>query len=315
MTNNPKISVLISAYNAEEYLEDSVTSILRQSFQHFEILIVDDGSTDGTWSTIERMRDPRIRAWRRENHGKAASLNFMMENAVGEYFAIQDADDVSSPIRLERLLTHLSNNEELAMVLSGFSLIIGDRLVAPRCCAKSKEQCALDIESFRMPSHDPTMIFKGKVGRWLGFDPDLRIGQQYDFILRVGEQYPIEVVEDNLYFYRATPTSSTRSNLERRSSFVFRVLEKARLRRGIPPLDEAEFNNNFRHKSNNPVAHFTDSVYLQRRSGQQWGAIKTAAFSLRYSSLSLSTLKPIIYALAPFSIVSAIRARGSNSGH
>ena len=98
----PKITVLMSVYNGEKYLRESIDSILNQTFIDFEFLIINDGSTDSTRDIILSYVDPRITLIdNEENIGLSKSLNRVIQQARGEYIARQDGDDVSHPMRLE----------------------------------------------------------------------------------------------------------------------------------------------------------------------------------------------------------------------
>ncbi|MFD1958687.1 glycosyltransferase family 2 protein [Novosphingobium panipatense] len=97
----PRVSVLLPCYNGAAYLEEAVRSILLQTFADFELIVVDDGSTDATADILARMgrRDPRLRVVRQPNGGIVAALNTAIAHARGEYIARMDADDVSFPER------------------------------------------------------------------------------------------------------------------------------------------------------------------------------------------------------------------------
>lgn len=314
----PSVSVLMAAYNAAPYVAQAVESILRQTLHDFEILIVDDGSTDDTWSVIAGFEDPRIRAWRRQaNQGKAAALNFMLQEARGEFVAIQDADDLCSSNRLEVLAGRLRSNPDVAAVFSGHALIIDGQVMAPRGRCKSFAECKQDIEKYCMPAHDPTMMCRTDIARAFGFDADLRIVEQFDFILRIGEKYFVEVVGESLYHYRVVNSSATRSDLALRAASVRRVSDKARLRRKLAPLTDEEFFKEYGREaddaSNGLAGHFTDSVYCQRLVGDRVGAARTAFASLTACRLSLELIKPMVYAVAPWSIVTQLRTKGASS--
>ena len=110
----PRISVLIPAHNCAPFVESAVRSILDQSYRDIEVLIADDGSTDGTWRILERLArdDERIHLYRNErNIGLARTLNLLVNAARGEYVARLDADDVSLPQRLERQLRFMEIHE------------------------------------------------------------------------------------------------------------------------------------------------------------------------------------------------------------
>lgn len=315
---SPAVSVLIAAYNAAPFVSEAVESVLHQSLQDFEVLVVDDGSSDGTRQVIDGLKDSRIRVWSQENKGKAAALNFMLSQARGRFLAIQDADDASHPARLEMLVARLVADTDLAAVFSGHCLIVDGRLAAPRAGSKSLRECKDDIDAYRMPAHDPTMVCRADVARELMFDTSLQIGQQFDFILRLGERHPMEVVGEPLYHYRIHGGSATHSRAELRAACVRRIVNRARIRRGLAALDDGQFDKVHGSPaagwSNNLINHFTDSVYLQRQSGNWRGAAATALMSVRQCPPSLSSLKPIVYALSPRPVVEMIRHRRKKAG-
>ena len=109
----PEISVVMTVYNAEDYLEEAMQSILDQTFKNFEFIIIDDGSNDNSIRLIERfaMKDNRISYVSRENKGLIYSLNEALDKAKGCYIARMDADDISYPERLEKQYSFMKANE------------------------------------------------------------------------------------------------------------------------------------------------------------------------------------------------------------
>src|SRR5512134_3549033 len=100
----PRVSVVMSVYNGEKYLEEAVESILNQTFRDFEFIVVDDGSSDSTprLLALYERRDPRVLIYRfDDNRGLSTALNFGIERARGKYIARMDADDISLPNRLQ----------------------------------------------------------------------------------------------------------------------------------------------------------------------------------------------------------------------
>lgn len=117
MTTSPKVTVFIPVYNRERYVGDAIESMLAQSFSDFELLVVDDGSTDDSVAVIESYRDPRVRLVRNEqNLGIPRTRNRGLELARGEYIAILDSDDCSYPDRLEKQLAFLDAHPDYAEV-------------------------------------------------------------------------------------------------------------------------------------------------------------------------------------------------------
>jgi glycosyltransferase involved in cell wall biosynthesis len=113
----PKVSVILPAYNAENWISLSIESILEQSFADFELLIIDDGSTDHTRSIVAGFSDTRIRLLENErNLGVAGTLNRGIGSAQGKYLARMDADDISMPLRLEKQVDFLDAHPDVSVV-------------------------------------------------------------------------------------------------------------------------------------------------------------------------------------------------------
>jgi hypothetical protein len=120
----PRVTVLMAVHNGEPYVRDAVRSVLGQTLDDFEFVIVDDASTDGTVDTIESFGDARIRMMRNErNLGQVPSLNIGLREARGEIVARIDADDVARPVRLERQLAVLDADRRVGLVGSWLTLI------------------------------------------------------------------------------------------------------------------------------------------------------------------------------------------------
>lgn len=107
----PKVSVVIPTYNGAKYIERSVQGILQQTFTDFELLIIDDGSTDNTLDILNRIKDPRIRVYQNgQNRGVVYTRNRAIELARGDFLAVNDVDDYSYPHRLEKQVKFLLSN-------------------------------------------------------------------------------------------------------------------------------------------------------------------------------------------------------------
>lgn len=119
----PEISVLMSVFNAENYLGEAVQSILSQEFGDFEFVIVDDGSTDRSSSILRSFRDPRIKLIRQENRGLSTALNVGLRIAAGKYVARMDGDDISMPERFAFQYQFLEAHPECVAVGSNAVVI------------------------------------------------------------------------------------------------------------------------------------------------------------------------------------------------
>jgi glycosyltransferase involved in cell wall biosynthesis len=116
-TAAPVVSVVMPAFNAASFVQETLESVLSQTFADFEIIVVDDASTDHTWRIIEGIADTRIVSIRNPaQRGQAASLNIGIEAARGQYIARIDADDIALPTRLEKQYHFLENNLDIGLV-------------------------------------------------------------------------------------------------------------------------------------------------------------------------------------------------------
>ena len=113
----PEISALMSVYNGEEYVAETIESILAQTYADFEFIIVNDGSTDGTKEIIESFKDRRIKLFNlKKNQGIGLALNFGLSKVKGRFIAKVDADDISLPTRFEEEREYLLQNPEIDLV-------------------------------------------------------------------------------------------------------------------------------------------------------------------------------------------------------
>ena len=119
----PKISVILPVFNGQEYLYDSIKSILNQTFENFELLIINDGSTDNSSNVINSFDDFRITYIEQKNQGLGATLNILTRLARGEFIARQDQDDISMPRRLEKQFSELVSDLSLNLIGSWAKIV------------------------------------------------------------------------------------------------------------------------------------------------------------------------------------------------
>ena len=128
----PKVSVLMPVYNGDRFIHQAVDSVLKQTFSDFELLVVDDGSTDGTraFLYLYAQADQRVKVIEQQHEGTRAALNRGLENARGQYLARLDADDVALPQRLEKQIALMDSCPELVVSGSNYQVIDeqGERL-------------------------------------------------------------------------------------------------------------------------------------------------------------------------------------------
>ncbi|MDO8586167.1 MAG: glycosyltransferase family A protein [Armatimonadota bacterium] len=188
MSNCPTVSVVMAVYNSAEYLPEAIDSILNQSFQDFELLAVDDGSTDGSADILARYekQDSRVRVLRQENSGIAASRNNALRHARGNYVAVMDSDDVSLPDRLAKQVALLENNPEIGFcgVSCSFFGDLGEFVGACPPTDPRKLKCRM---LFLMTISNTSIMMRRELiaKHSLYYDAGFPVGEDYDLITRL----------------------------------------------------------------------------------------------------------------------------------
>ena len=127
----PKITVLLPVYNCELYIQTAVESILNQTFTDFELLIIDDASTDATVAILKKFDDSRIQLIQKPvNSGYTTSLNYGLQLAQGEYIARMDADDISYPERFAKQIAYLETHLEVVVCGTTYKIVDNDKRIA-----------------------------------------------------------------------------------------------------------------------------------------------------------------------------------------
>jgi hypothetical protein len=210
---NPLVSVLLPVYNCPKYVGVAIESILNQTFEDFEFLIIDDGSNDETPEVLKRYNDPRIRHIRHENCGLAGTLNVGIELALGKYIARQDQDDISLPERLERQFSYMEQHSDCALLGTWAQIMEGDRLVDRfhrHPTAPSAIQYALLLNN---PFVHSSVIFRTELARRLGgytTDPSRQPPEDFEFWSRIARVATIANLPEILLHYREVPGSMSR---------------------------------------------------------------------------------------------------------
>jgi glycosyltransferase involved in cell wall biosynthesis len=215
MTGPVRVTVLLAAYNGGAYLREAVDSVLAQTFDGFELLIVDDASTDGSIAALPA--DARIRVLRNEhNIGQIPSLNRGLREARGEYVARLDHDDVCLPRRLEAQVALLDRSPGVALVATWADIVdTAGRLWTPvRPRVGSFAEFAADVVAGQVFFVHPSLMFRREVVLAVGsFDESLSAAEDHDLYRKlVLARRDARVVEETLLRYRRHEQQMTIAN-------------------------------------------------------------------------------------------------------
>jgi len=178
-TKAPLISVVLPVFNAEKYVEDAVRSVLQQTFRNFELIVINDGSTDGTRTTLEYIacEDDRIRLISRENKGLVETLNEGISLASGKWIARMDADDIALPDRFERQLQWLQETD--ADICGSWIRLFG--AADTHILKHAQTDSAIKMELlFGAPFAHPSVMMRRALVKELRYDKAWEKAEDYD---------------------------------------------------------------------------------------------------------------------------------------
>ncbi|MDB4925820.1 glycosyltransferase [Mucilaginibacter sp.] len=238
MKTNPCITVLMPAYNTEKYISEAIESVLQQTHTDFELIIVNDGSTDGTKAIINSYKDERIILIDQPNMGVAAALNTGLKYSKAPYIARFDADDVCHPQRLEKQIKFLLENPEYILVGSDADYILenNDFLFHFQCIAHSHQEI-MEKLYFYCPFMHPTVMYKkANVANAGGYPTDAHNFEDYLLWTAIAKEGKFCNLAEPLIKYRLNSASVTID--ERWRGKRFRELKRDAIKRGHITAEE-----------------------------------------------------------------------------
>ena len=216
--NNPPISVLMPAYNAEEYIAEAIESILNQTFKDYEFIIVDDCSTDNTWQIIKKYikKDSRIKAHKNEkNLGIAGNRNKLISMAKGDYVIWQDADDISMPYRLEKQYKFMEENPEVGILGGWLQFFNKNGNLSVRKYATDDKVLRRKIFIYS-PVAQPAAIIRKKLLDEVGkYDLKYPPAEDIDMSFRIGVKCKFANLPEIIIKYRENNNSATFTKLKK----------------------------------------------------------------------------------------------------
>jgi GT2 family glycosyltransferase len=209
----PQISVVTSVFNGEAYLEECVDSILNQTFQDFEYIILNNGSTDRTPEILNRYADPRLRIIHQENLGIARSLNKGIHLANSELIVRLDADDYSVPQRLDKQITFMEQHPEIVLCGSRFELLVGKKTFDQETLFIEENKAIRKAMSCFNPFSHSTVVFRKKTFIESGcYNEKFEYSQDYDLWLRMLGFGEAHILRDKLSTIRLSEHSTSNQN-------------------------------------------------------------------------------------------------------
>lgn len=244
----PLVLVVIPLYNAREYFRAALESILTQTYGNLQILVINDGSTDGSETILQDYQDKRINLWNQENLGPGIAMNraikYAHEQGI-EFIARQDADDISMPGRLEKQVMLMLANTTMAACSANCYYIDpkDERIIGTSTISTSIRMIKWEISHGLRGLIQPAVIFRTsaliKIG---GYDPKFKLAEETDLFLRLNAQHDFINSDEYLVKIRLNAVSLSMKNPEQNINYQVYALYCAKKRRGgNPPNSYTEF--------------------------------------------------------------------------
>ncbi|ABO49923.1 glycosyl transferase, family 2 [Desulforamulus reducens MI-1] len=257
------ISVIMPVYNGAEFLKETIESVLNQTEKNFELIIINDGSTDQSEDVILSFSDPRILYFKQENSGAAAARNRGLEKACGDFVVIQDADDISLPNRFEVLKSQFTS-PTVGIVHSDVLLINEENHPMGYWAASNIEKSSMLRFFLKIgtPFNNNSLMLRRKALENLRYDPSLRIGEDTEMISHVAKSWDaVHVPKPLLLYRRHTNNLTNEKDYHVLFAHMQKFLDSHTLEELVPELDW----HNAELKENQARACAIISLFLLRR--------------------------------------------------
>ena len=229
MTSKPLVSVLMTIYNHRCYLEQSVESIRKQTYKNWELVAIDNGSTDGSEKILSKLRHKNIRSFfLKKNIGRTNCLNFGLNKCKGEYIAILDSDDISHKDRLILQINEFKKDKNLWLLATNFKFIgKNGKLIKDKTLIKKQSNFNLrKLLINNLFAHSSIMYKKLLIKKIGKYPKKFKYAQDYAFFLKAYKKFKIRYLNKKLVKIRA-PHKDSETGRNLNSSI--QIIEKIKL--------------------------------------------------------------------------------------
>ncbi len=217
--SEPRISVIMPSYNTRQYIPEAIASILAQTMEDFELIVVDNGSTDGSHDYARSVLDPRVRVIMERSRGAGLATNAGIAASRASLLAIMDSDDVAHPNRLKIQLEFMDTHPDVVLLGAGFKFLVGSSIVSPPQQPRDHDQIRRALLEGRPVIHNPSTMFRKNAAIAIGGHHFPGPGADCDFFLRMSDVGKLHNLTEALQFYRLHDQMTT----------VIRMLEVNRI--------------------------------------------------------------------------------------
>lgn len=278
----PKVSVVMLVYNGEKYIKEAIESILNQTFRDFELLIINDGSTDNSIGIINEFKDSRIRILHNEgNKGLVYSRNMSVSVAKGEFIAVMDCDDISQKKRLEKQLNFLEENPEFAVVGSLVQSINKEgKPIGEAWSLYASPEKIKAIMLFRNFIANPASMIRKEILRQNSYENLYPPAEDYALWVRIIENYKVWNIPEILLYYRVHDLNISSLRIAQRFEAEKKLIRR-QLEQLLPVFSEEEL-----------ILHHSISVEGVKFSRNQINQLKLWLSKLEQANSKINKYNP-----------------------
>ena len=272
--STPLVTVLLPVHNGGDYLHDALASILAQTYPRLDVLVLDDGSTDGAVErAVGALPDPRVRVLRHENRGLPATLNRGIAEARGELIARMDADDVALPDRIRLQVERMDLDPGLVLLGGQLHRLVGEQRGAATAFPLDHDAIVAGLLRRAHVMSHPAVIMRTVAVRDIGGYWGLGTGEDWDLFLRLSEVGRLANLPEPVLDYRFHATGINAESLGvLRRNMAIAVTNHRRRAEGLAPIGPADLRTIRRLPIRITIAAETRSLTHYRRSLREGAA-------------------------------------------
>ena len=236
--NYPLISVIIPVYNGEKYISETLESVIAQTEKNWEIIAINDGSTDKSQTILENYLKKipgRLQVISVENGGVSRARNIGVSAARGIYIAFLDQDDLWAPEKLQCQINMFFTNKSLGIAFTNESIIDQQgSIIREKALKFDKKNRGNIFDHLIFDNFIPisSVILEKKLFMAIGgFDPQFSLAEDYDFLLKVTQKVPVDFIDEPLLLYREHGESSTFQKIDRITAESFTILRSWKVKK------------------------------------------------------------------------------------
>ncbi|MGK0290394.1 MAG: glycosyltransferase involved in cell wall biosynthesis [bacterium] len=244
-TDSPLVSIIMPAYNASETILESIQSVLMQTYQNWELLIIDDGSSDNTYEKVLTIQDSRIKAFKEKNKGVATTRNQGIKLAQGKYIAFLDSDDFWLKNKLDYQINYFENTKDnIGLVHSNYKEFDKNGEYSPKPLKHIKNlkiegNIYEDLVVYDFIATLTVIVTKEALNIVGGFDENLSVAEDWDLWIRITKKFKVGYISKPLAKYRLNPTGLSKSH-NKFEKELWTVLERYLLSKNFSKEKQAQ---------------------------------------------------------------------------